>query len=75
MIYLLNMDYCNYGEPLKHNPQSHTHTQKLSLSLSAFMGANNDTIHSFLHPIRGVYILINSHDGSAHTGIHAFLAT
>lgn len=39
------------------------HTDKLSLSLSAFMGANNETIHSFLHPIRGVYILYNYHDG------------
>lgn len=32
MIYLLNMDYCNYGEPLKHNPQSHTHTHTNALS-------------------------------------------
>lgn len=50
---------------------THTHT----LSLSAFVRANNDAIHSFLRPIGGVYILINSHDNSAQTGIHAFLAT
>lgn len=39
MIHLSNMTYCNCGEPLKHNPQSHTdththtHTETNSLSL------------------------------------------
>lgn len=31
VIYLLNMTYCNYGEPPKHNPQPHTQTLFLSL--------------------------------------------
>ena len=34
---------------------THTHTHSLFLSLSSFVVANNDAIHSFLRPIRGVY--------------------
>lgn len=34
MVYLLNTARCNYGEPLKHNPQSHTQTHKLPLTFT-----------------------------------------